>query len=292
MPDQESSGVDVAKLVAGGFAVVTTATTIVGGLTGGVARFVRNDPDRLDEVLFWTLLAIGVALLASQVRTSAPERPENDKTLGPFKATESRWRWWAGFVKAGLTILSFVFFAFAAWTTADGLAVSVSRPDRPRIAGIWKQYGSGSSSTPVLTVSVKLSGMKAADTLYVRVLPGAAIAKQSNTGALGSVPVYESQTGASVDGDADLSFDVPLPTKWTALQVVASLNEPRACDGKSLPTKAAESSTNPTTTTTVTTPPSTKPYPQVPVKEPNFACMTLAAPVATAVPTPTTQKPG
>lgn len=89
----------------------------------------------------------------------------------------------------------------------------MSRPDRPRITGTWKQYGSGSSSTPVLTVSVKLSGMEAADTLYVRVLPGAVIVKQSNTGALGSVPVYESQTGASVDGDADLTFDVPLPTK-------------------------------------------------------------------------------
>jgi hypothetical protein len=58
---------------------------------------------------------------------------------------------------------------------------------------------------------VKLSGMKAADTLYVQVLPGAAIAEEESAGLLGPLPVYQSQTGASVDGDADLTFDVPLP---------------------------------------------------------------------------------
>lgn len=112
MADQESSGTDVARLVAGGFAVVTTATTIVGGLTGGVARFVRNDPDRLDGVLLWTLAAIGVALLASQVSTIAPEEPDNTVTLGPVTAKAKTWRWWAGLVKAGLIILSFVLFSF------------------------------------------------------------------------------------------------------------------------------------------------------------------------------------
>ncbi len=229
MPADESSGPDITALIAGGFAVFTTTATAVGGLTGGVARLVGNHETYVWFIVAFTLAAIGSAVWASQLPTKKPPAGLDDE-----EKKEAAWkaRRRAGIQKVWLTVLSFVLFGSAVVTTVSGLAESVTVTDRPRIAGTWKQYGSGDETISVLTVSIKLSGMRTANTLFVQVFPGAAIREGETAGVVSDVPVYQSQPGAGVDGDADLTFDVPVPTGWAALQVVASLDRPVTCEGR------------------------------------------------------------
>jgi hypothetical protein len=85
----DSSEIDVGKLVEGGFAVVTAAAGIVGGLTGGVARFVRNDSVRIYWSLGFVLLAILVALAASQIPADEadPNRDRNGICAAQMQAS-------------------------------------------------------------------------------------------------------------------------------------------------------------------------------------------------------------
>jgi hypothetical protein len=52
--------IDIGKLLAGGFTVVSTLIAIVGGITGAASRFLRNNPGALIAAVALSVFAVGV----------------------------------------------------------------------------------------------------------------------------------------------------------------------------------------------------------------------------------------
>lgn len=227
---------------------------------------------------------------------SAPDRTQQQRTrtqgvwTGPFKQVPSapgklrqqRTRTqgaWIGPLRIILTIVSFFLFVAAVTMAVIGFSGSLRSADSPRIAATWKAIGKD-SNTAVATISVQLSGLRTTDILYVTVEPGTPLVRDNQGGFKGTLAgflIYRSQTGADPDGKADLSFDVPLPTGWAVLQVVASVNIPRNCEGKAVPGSSGSSG------------PSNVPFE---TEAPHFACVLVFGPVSSAVPTPSTTRSG
>lgn len=309
------TGPDVANLVAAGFAVLTGAAGVVGGLTGGLARLARNDPSRIYWALGFALVAVGLALVAARIPTEAEQADDGQTTVaggdhppqgiaggddppqsiaggddppprtmggdhlpstlgdGEQIRLARRERRRHGRRKFVVTIIAFMAFAASSAFMVNGLSRSLRNSDLPRVAGTWRTMGSG--ELDVLTVTVKMSGLKTSDILNVTVRPGKA--SQSSL-ILAPFLVYQSRTGADPDGLADLTFDVPLPKGYAALQVVANLGEvPVTCAGKVV---ESNSQNKPPVATTKTPEPSSQPT--------IFSCLTLAAP---AVSTPSSSAP-
>jgi hypothetical protein len=295
-------GVDVGKLVAGGLTVVTTSIAIVGGVTGAVSRFLRNNPGPLLAAVILSVLAVGISLAGSQLAMANPgTRPSGRRAgsgsrdfesdtdiLGAVDAAEERSagenvaapgpnRAQAARQKArplvrflvNPTTISFFLFSLAALITVFYLEKSLASSDRPRITSNWTQVG----TQAVLSVTVKISEMKVADTLNV----SARAVKISDSGddlVVGPV-VYSSQTGADSAGDGDLSFNVPLPSGYDALRVVANLGSASVtCNGTQTLTPASPS---PIPIATSDTP---VPVTRMPdnTLAPIFSCVTAFAP--------------
>src|SRR5688572_16792549 len=65
MADTAAAGREkVLELLPTGLTILTTALAAVGGLTGGLAPTVRNDPDAASRVFVVIVLAVGLALVA------------------------------------------------------------------------------------------------------------------------------------------------------------------------------------------------------------------------------------
>ncbi len=75
-------GVDVGKLVAGGFTVVSTSIAIVGGITGAVSRFLRNNPVPLLAALILSVAAVGISLAGTQLVTAGAGNRTSGKRAG------------------------------------------------------------------------------------------------------------------------------------------------------------------------------------------------------------------
>jgi hypothetical protein len=294
-------GADVGKLVAGGLTVVTTSIAIVGGVTGAVSRFLRNNPGPLLAAVILSVLAVGISLAGSQLAMANPgTRPSGRRVgskdfesdtdiLGAVDAAEERSasenvaapgpnRAQAARQKArplvrflvNPTTISFFLFSLAALITVFYLEKSLANSDQPRITSNWTQVG----TQAVLSVTVKISDMKVSDTLNV----SARAVKISDSGddlVVGAV-VYTSQTGADSAGDGDLSFNVPLPSGYDALRVVANLGSASVtCNGTQTLTPASPS---PVPIATNSTP---VPVTRMPdnTLAPIFSCLTSFAPV-------------
>jgi hypothetical protein len=264
-PSPSRSGVDVGKLVAGGFTVVSTSIAIVGGITGAVSRFLRNNPIPLLAALILSVAAVGVSLAGSQLAmASMNARPRGTRAgtkdfepgilgagdpaqLGLARADvaaarerqeTSRFKQWARVlvrIVANPTTISFILFSLAALITAFYLEKSLASSDRPRITSTWSEIG----TQPVLAVTVKISDMKVTDTLNVSVR---AVTTSDSGDELAGLVVYSSQTGADSAGDGNLSFNVPLPAGYNGLRVVANLGDAAVtCNGTQILTPASPS---------------------------------------------------
>ena len=291
-------GFDIGKLVAGGFTVVSTAIAIVGGITGAVSRFLRNNPIPLLAALILSMAAVGVSLAGSQLAGSqlaagsvdgAPGEPGSASWIRRLasklwsffpqllrRMLRQLWR----FVKNPTTV-SFILFSIAALITVYFLEQSLASSDRPRIASTWTQVGTQS----VLSVTVQISDMKVSDTLNVSVR-AVRITDAGDDLTVGPV-VYLSQTGADAAGDGNLAFNVPLPSGYDALRVVANLGIASVtCNGTQTLTPASPS---PTPIASSATP---VPVTRMPdnTLTPIFSCVTTFAPGAApaASPSPAT----
>jgi hypothetical protein len=275
-PDQNSStGPDLFKLIAGGFAVLSGASALVGGFTGAIPRLLRNDYFWFDVAVGSALLAVGVVLIASVLK-----RP-GDKDRPVAKG------------KVGLTLLGFAAFALATGVLIWGLQSSLQHSDQPRIGVSWKIT---KGEQPVATVSVKIDGLKVDDTLFIYVYPGTRIQTHSlstepPSGELSAFPLYRSQSGGDQDGNADTTFDVQVPAGYAALQIVASLNGPANCSG-SRPTATVAQNVASSAPASPQAQASTAPlYPRPVTKQPTFSCVVAVAPVNGAVPSATPAVP-
>ena len=262
-------GIDVGKLVAGGFTLVAGVTAIAGSATGAAGRFLRNDPAAIVWSVVLSLIAVGLALIASQLDDFIGDAPATAGTPGkPGKPKV--------LLKFALILVSFIVFALAGVLTVLSLTDSLASSDRPRIAGSWNLI----DGQPVLSLTVQISGMKITDNLNVSVRP--VRSSGTATGPLGPA-VFTSQTGADAAGDGDLSVAVPLPPGYQELQVVANLGSASVtCDGQSQLTPA---SPTPTPIPSGKTPVPVSSAPNN-AQKPVFSCITIAAPAATPTPTP------
>jgi hypothetical protein len=265
-------GIDVGKLVAGGFTLVAGVTAIAGSATGAAGRFLRNDPGAIVWSVILSLIAIGLALIASQLDDFIGDEPGTAGTPGtPAKPGRAK-----VVLKFALILVSFIVFACAGVQTVLSLTDSLASSDRPRIAGSWNLI----DGQPVLSLTVQISGMKITDNLNVSVRP--VRSSGTATGPLGPA-VFTSQTGADAAGDGDLSVAVPLPPGYQELQVVANLGIASVtCDGHSQLTPA---SPTPTPIPSGKTPVPVSSAPNN-AQKPVFSCITIAAPAATPTPTP------
>jgi hypothetical protein len=142
---------DVAQIAVGAIAVITAATAVVGGFTGGVARVARNGPLTLPTVVGLVFLAAVVALVA----TFLPSKGETKKR---------EWRWTK--IRSSLLVTGLILFGIAATVVAVALSNSLATTDRPVIQGSW--ISSGGSWH--LKGTVKASGLKTTDKLKVVVV--------------------------------------------------------------------------------------------------------------------------
>jgi hypothetical protein len=251
----DSSGFDGAKLVTGGLAIVSSTAGLVGAFTGALPRLIRNNSG-------YFLLAVGLALLAIALSFAASE-------FGTPKPPSG-----VSWPRLVLTSLSLVAFAAAASILVKGLTQTIGTGDQPRLSANWT-FPAGQQ--PVLTVHMQLDDLKARQTVYLDV---------TSLGSKSAKTVYRSQTGADQDGIADETFDVPLPTGATGLQVVAAVDYATACNGARipelvLPQEPHASSIN-KKAIAAATPTPTAPALQPPVarnKPLNFSCIQATAPV-------------
>lgn len=289
-----SAGFDGAKLVGAGLALVSSATAAVGAFTGALPRLLRNHPWYFLIAVFLVLVAITLSFVASEqspakVSITPPEPPPMESAA---HKTSSR-RATAKAVVVGtqgskskrvrLISLAFVVFAVSAAVLIAGLLRSISTLDQPRLAGTWT-FPAGQQ--PVLTVKMQLDNLQADQTVFINAAP--------LNGSL-ATPLYRSQTGADLDGNADETFDIPLPIGATGLQVVASVAAPTACDGAALPVTSASAGTitpivsvyaqpaapSPAAVvkSTVVLVPSQTPI-ATPVSNAHFSCIQVQAPIA------------
>lgn len=274
-------GIDVGKLVAGGFTLAAGVTAIAGSATGAAGRFLRNDPAAIVWSVVLSLIAIGLALIASQLDDFIGDKPGTPATADT-PATPARPGRPKVLLKFVLIFVSFIVFACAAILTVLSLTDSLASSDRPRIAGSWNLI----DGQPVLSLTVQISGMKITDNLNVSVRP--VRSSGTATGPLGPA-VFTSQTGADAAGDGDLSVAVPLPPGYQELQVVANLGATSVtCDGHSQLTPA---SPTPTPIPSGKTPVPVSSAPNN-AQKPVFSCITIAAPEATPTPTPSPSPQG
>jgi hypothetical protein len=274
-------GIDVGKLVAGGFTLVAGVTAIAGSATGAAGRFLRNDPGAIVWSVILSLIAIGLALIASQLDDFIGDEPGTPAAAGtpgtPAKPGRPK-----VLLKFALILVSFIVFAWAGVQTVLSLTDSLASSDRPRIAGSWNLI----DGQPVLSLTVQISGMKITDNLNVSVRP--VRSSGTATGPLGPA-VFTSQTGADAAGDGDLSVAVPLPPGYQELQVVANLGIASVtCDGHSQLTPA---SPTPTPIPSGKTPAPVSSAPNN-AQKPVFSCITIAAPAAAPTPTPSPSPQG
>jgi hypothetical protein len=293
--------IDVTRLIAAGFAVVSGAAALVGGFTGAIPRLLRNEPDYFLLAIAFALLAVGLTLGASvldkeHLNIKIPRFPKREVVTDPNgepvkkegnpnkdkKRLKWRFRQWTWPWRLALTIAAFVVFCGAAGILIYGFSNSLQRSDQPRISITWKTT---SGQQPIASVSVSLDGVKISDTVYVFVFPGTKLVQgPSNVaGTIADFPIYRAQSGANQDGVADVSFDVQLPAGYAALQIVASLNEPTTCSGAKQTATVPQSSAS--TANATAAPASTAPlYPKPVTGKPAFSCITVVAPVNGAVP--------
>lgn len=293
-PSSVGNGADIGKLVAGGFTVISTSIAIVGGITGAVSRFLRNNPIPLLAALVLSVAAVGVSLVGSQLvmanlgakssgvpagsRDFDPEvvgaEDPDKRSTGTGAETRKRARAFRQRTRRYTRILvypttiSFILFSLAALITVFYLEKSLASSDRPRITSAWTEIG----RQPVLSVTVKISDMKVTDTLNVSVR---AVTTSDSGDQLAGLVVYSSETGADSAGDGDLSFSVPLPSGYDGLRVVANLGTASVtCNGTQILTPSSPSpSPIPTSDTPV-------PVTRMPDNTiaPVFSCMTAFAP--------------
>ncbi len=301
MADDSSTGFDGAKLITGGFAVITAVTGIIGSFTGALPRLIRNSSSSLNWAVLWVLVAIILGFVASEltVRSRSLVRtftglPPNEVLAVAGEATTTatltepvgRKEW--AIARITLSVLSVIAFGVAAYTLETGLTHSIASSDQPRLSATWTI---AAGQQPVLNVTLQLDQLQANDTVYVNAAP--------LNGSLAD-PTYRSQSGADADGKSDQTFAIVLPAGATGLQVVASVGHPVACDGASLAAVPAASGTvTATNTTVVINPTPTSPGPVVPTKststgvlrpsttpivapvtDANFSCVQVQAPIA------------
>lgn len=203
---EEAVGIDVGKLLAGGFAVVSGSIALVGGFTGTTARILRNDYWYFLIPVGLALVAVGLTLMASQ-----------------FKKTSTHWR-------IGLTLGGFLVFSISALTMVVGMKDSLIKIDQPKIAVTWKDPEEGIQ--PIATIKVGIDGVQTENTLYVIVHPGEKITADNVQGVVTNYTLYQARVGANLDGIAEMTFDVQVPEGYGSLQVVAALDQIRDCAGK------------------------------------------------------------
>lgn len=314
-----SAGIDIGKLLAGGFTVVSTLIAIVGSITGAASRFLRNNPGALIAAVALSVFAVGVSLAGSHWRSfasgkgvgqkeisasnvttadtsgtdpssayaSTPDAPGADAStpdisghdVSPTRAGQQS----RPFRKLTTFVTKFAtaisFFLFAAAALVTVIFLTQSLASSDRPRITSTWYQLGSQA--ILSVTVKLSEMKIGDTLNVSVRP----VKATDTGGdwtVGSV-LYASQTGADAAGDGDLTFNVPLPPGYDGLRVVANLGTASVtCNGMQMLTPASPSPTN--------IPSSSTPVPVITAENnqvtPIFSCVTEIAPVISPTPSP------
>lgn len=216
-----SSGFDVAKLVTGGLALLSTVGGLVGTFTGGLPRLLRNQPETVILVTLMVVLAIILGFIASELPTSTPAptapvtTPESASTTTSTGGAGSNAAWRTP--RVGLSVGALIVFGGAAVVLIKGLENSIDSGDQPRLSASWTFPASWQ---PVLTVHMRVSNLKAGAIVYVNVTP---------LGSSAAAPVYRSQTGADADGVADEKFDVTVPAGQKGLQVVAAVGQATTC---------------------------------------------------------------
>jgi hypothetical protein len=311
MPDgDDSSGFDTAKLIAGGFAVISGAVTVIGGFTGAVPRLIRNDSAAFGWAIALSLIAVGLSLVGSQVGNrharpipATPASGENDaqvktrldnddKALTQWKESLNIvdkprvFEWFHSINTRGFFVaVGFLAFIASAAVMIMGLQSTLVKIDQPQISTTWKDITAGVS--PIAQVEVSIDGVATDDTLIVTVHPGEKLTSDNVKGVVTNYSIYKAKVGANLDGSAKMNFEVQVPQGFGSLQIVASLNDAMDCAGNldtgsrpvdSASGSAAASGPGVTASTSVLQP--------VQPDEENYSCVVVLAPADGVVPPP------
>lgn len=191
----------VVAMLPAGLAALTTALAAVGGLTGGIARMFRNNPDLAIGVLLLMVGAVLVALVAQFI-------------VG----------WHASGARAlvALGILCFVTsLAGGMWMAVD----TAKETDRPNLSAELTKTSDGRWT---IKGTASASGLRASGSLQVYLYGYPA----SDSGA--RTKLASASAGPNAEGIATQAFNVPLPVdqEYVSFVVTAAVGEEaRFCDG-------------------------------------------------------------
>jgi len=185
-------------------AVLTTALAAFGGLTGGIARMLRNNPVWSLITLLTAVGAVLTALLAQYWRAAHPHRSR------------------------GLIVTSILLFvgavSFGCWLAVD----TAGKRDRPGLTAKLSQSNTGAWS---IEGTAAASGLAARDSvrLFIYAIP--------RNDAKTRTKLYFVTAGPNAEGVASQTFSVPLPKgrAYRSIVVTAAVGaHPRWCDGTAI----------------------------------------------------------
>jgi hypothetical protein len=206
-PTTDSSRDKLVEYLPTALTAVTTALAAIGGLTGGIARMLRNNP----ALSLITLLAAVAAILAALLAQYWRGRPRVFRTL---------------------IIASIALFigavALGCWLAVD----TVGERDRPGLTAKLTQNDAGAWS---IEGTAAASGLAARDSLQVFIYAIPPNETQPRP------KLYFVTAGPNADGTASQTFSVPLPDKRNVRSIVVTAavgDYPRWCDGTALDVSA------------------------------------------------------
>jgi hypothetical protein len=232
-------------------------------------------PSPLTLATFLVFVAVGLALVASlasrvPAEGSGPAKtsttpPQGTETAPPQPSDETdpqKAAIIANARKSGrLLLASLIVFGLAATLVAWALSDSLATPDRPIVSAKWTSV----SGRWVLSGTAKASGLGTTRQLTIVVFrlvdngysapPSAKpSAKPSSASTASPAPwwtppphyvypgglVYQQTVGADINGNATVTFEVPLPDGYDGMQVVATLETNYDCPVPSLARRACK----------------------------------------------------
>jgi len=172
-PEQRES---TATALAAGFTVLAGGLGIFGGLTGTVARMVRNQPELTAAAIACVLVAVTLAI-ASRLKASTAS------TFGPQSARRQWANWLLG---AGL-----LFFIIGMACAIAAAVSTITLDDRPSVNGKVTVV----EDLTTVTGTAKMGGLDADQPVYIRVFNG-------------ETQLYSAIAGANQDGLVEHEFAV------------------------------------------------------------------------------------
>ena len=196
--------VAVATTLATGITVLVATVGLFGGLTGAVARLVRNYPVEAGGAIVAVIVSVALAVVARLVAAGVGDK----KAPGILVAQERRPYW-----STAILWLSVLLLAVGLTALVALLVATIGKDDRPSVSG--QSTRDATSGVASVAGTAKAGGLAAEDAIRIVVISFAAGQTEEGT------QLYYAVVGPNPDGVVDHSFTVMLPDDARSVVITA-----------------------------------------------------------------------